>query len=429
MDDMKADSPPTRSRGLVKRWFAIPLWKRILGALIIGLATGLIFGEGAAQVGWIGDIFMRLIRMLVVPLVLVTIASGVARLGDLRRLGSVGGRALLLFCTTAAIAVCVGMGIGLIFEPGVGVNIANATPIALPEAKSTGEQLIGIIPLNPVKALADGDMLGVIFFALMLGIGVLASGESGEKLGSIMHAASDVMLRLVRIVMETAPFGVFGLIAAAIGINGPGVLVHISLLAFCVALGALIQTLMVHSLLIRLVAGLSVTRFFKGIIDAVMVAFSTASSSATLPVAISVAENNLGVRPVITSTVLPLGASIGRDGTALYVGLLAIFSAQVFGLDLQPIDYLLILLTATLAAVGSAPVPSASLFMLAAVLSTLGIQDVQTAMIVGFILPFDRLLDMIRTVPNATTNLSVTTTIASLEREIDLDRFNRPPVE
>jgi Na+/H+-dicarboxylate symporter len=214
---------------------------------------------------------------------------------------------------------------------------------------------------------------------------------------------------------------VFALIANAVAANGAAVFVNVGWLALAVVLGSAIQILLVHSLMLRLLARVPIRHFFRGIIDALAVAFSTASSSATLPVAMRVAEKNLGIGRAIYSTVLPIGASIGKDGTAMYVGLLSLFSLQALGVPLTPTAYGLVLLTGSLAAFGTAPVPSASLFMLAAVLSSVGVPPEQTALVVGFVLPFDRLLDMTRTVPSASANLTVTTTVARWEGEIDDD--------
>jgi Na+/H+-dicarboxylate symporter len=231
------------------------------------------------------------------------------------------------------------------------------------------------------------------------------------------------MLRIVGIVMEATPFGVFALIANAVAANGAAVFVNVGWLALAVVIGSAIQILLVHSLLLRFVARVPVRHFFRGIIDALVIAFSTASSSATLPVAMRVAERNLGIGRPIYATVLPLGASIGKDGTAMYVGLLALFSLQALGVPMTPYVYALVLLTGALAAFGTAPVPSASLFMLAAVLSSVGVAPEQTALVVGFVLPFDRLLDMTRTVPSASANLSVATMVARWEGELDDDIF------
>lgn len=420
----KAEPPPS----LLSRWTGIALWKRVLLGLIAGVAIGLLAPHAVPYLGWVGTIFVRMIRMLVAPLVLVTIAAGVAALGDARRLGTLGGRAIALFALTAASAVCVGMTTGILIGPGIGADLSGAVAQDIGASKPLGEQLLGIVPVNIVKALADGDMLAIIFFALALGIGVLMAGKRAEPVAQMLQSLSDVLLVIVRIVMEFAPIGIFGLIAVAVAGNAASVFVNVGMLAICVVIASAVQSFLVHGLLIRLIARLPAWRFFRGSFDALVVAFSTASSAATLPVAMTVAERNLGIRSAVTSTVLPLGASIGRDGTALYVGLLAVFSAQVFGLQLGMAEYLLILVTATLVALGTAPVPSASLFMLAAVLSVLGVADAQTAMIVGFILPFDRLLDMIRTIPNATTNLTAATLVARWEGEIDTDvNRNRPP--
>ena len=222
-------------------------------------------------------------------------------------------------------------------------------------------------------------------------------------------------------------FGVFALIAGAVAQNGTAVFVHVGWLALAVLLGSAVQMLAVHSLLLKLVARVPVRPFFRDIVDALVVAFSTASSSATLPVAMRLAERNLGVGRPVLSTVLPLGASIGKDGTAMYVGLLSLFALQAFGVPLTPQVYATVLLTGALAAFGTAPVPSASLFMLAAVLSAVGVAPEQTALVVGFVLPFDRLLDMTRTVPSASANLAVAVTVARFEGELDEAMYRARP--
>jgi Na+/H+-dicarboxylate symporter len=400
-------------------WFRIPLWQRVLAGLLLGVLVGLAWPGAAAPFAVVGDVFVRLIRMLVAPIVVVTIAAGVTTLGDPKRLGSVGMRTVLLFFATTVIAVSLGMLVGSLVQPGVGASVGSAVPKALGEAKSVKDQLVGIVPLNIFEALAKGDMLALIFVAVMLGVGTIAAGEAGKPVAVILQSASSVILRIVTIVMELTPFGVFALIANSVAANGAAVFVNVGWLALCVVIGSLAQVAIVHGLLIRLVARLPVLPFFRGIVDALMVAFSTASSSATLPVAMRVAEDKLGIGKPVYMTVLPLGAAIGKDGTAMYVGLLSMFSVQLLGVPLDAGGYAVVLLTATLAAFGTAPVPSASLFMLAAVLAAVGVDAAQTALIVGFILPFDRLLDMTRTVASASANLAVTTTVARMENELD----------
>jgi len=420
--------PETRS-ALQRYWFDVALWKRILPALALGVAVGMLLGEGATQFRWIGDIFVRLTRMIVAPLVFVTITSGVIALGDPKRLGSLGARAIGLFVFTAGLSAVVGLALGLLLRPGEGVNVAGAAPQIIRASKTLTEQLLGIIPLNPIQALAEGDMLAIIFFAIFFAAGVLALGERAAPLATVINTASEVMLKLIGFVIETAPFGVFGLVAAAVGSNGPGVFINVSLLALGTFLGCVIILLVVQPLVIRLLANLPALAFLRGTLDAMLVAFSTSSSSASLPVEMSVAEKNLGIKKPILSTVLPVGVSIGRDGSAMYVTLLSLFGAQALGIALSPVDCLLVVLVSTLIAVSAPPVPSAALFMMSAVLSVIGITDVQSAVIVGFILPFDRFLDMMRTVPNVMSNLTNATVIARYAKEIDVEVFKSKAVE
>ncbi|HEY5799066.1 MAG TPA: dicarboxylate/amino acid:cation symporter [Burkholderiaceae bacterium] len=401
------------------RWFRIPLWQRVLGGLVLGVLVGLVWPSAAPHFAVVGEVFVRLIRMLVAPIVVVTIAAGITTLGDPERLGSVGLRTILLFFATTVIAVCLGMLVGALIEPGVGANLGSAVPKVLGESKSVKDQLVGIVPLNIFEALAKGDMLALIFVSVMLGVGTVLAGEAGRPLAALFQSASSVILRIVTIVMEATPFGVFALIANSVATNGAAVFINVGWLALCVAIGSLVQVVLVHGTLIRFIARLPVLPFYRGIVDALIVAFSTASSSATLPVAMRAAQEKLGVGRAVYMTVLPLGAAIGKDGTAMYVGLLSIFSLQLLGVQLDTGGYAIIVLTATLAAFGTAPVPSASLFMLAAVLAAVNVDAAQTALIVGFILPFDRLLDMTRTVASASANLAVTTTVARMENELD----------
>jgi len=404
---------------MMRRWFAIPLWQRVLAALALGLAFALVWPSATPAVAFMGDLFVRAIRMLVAPIVLVTIASGITTLGDPKRLGGLGGRTVGLFALTTFLAVSIGMIVAVLLQPGVGAALGTAAPHPLGPQVTPYDQLIGIIPLNIVDALARGDMLALIFVAILIGIATVVAGEPAKPFSTLLQATSAMLLKLVTIVMEATPFGVFALIANAVAANGAAVFVHVGWLTLAVVIGSLVQMVVVHSLLLRLVARLPVRPFFHGVIDALVVGFSTASSSATLPVAMRVAGDNLGVARPVYSTVLPLGASIGKDGTAMYVGLLAMFALQAFGTPLTLAVYGLVLLTGALAAFGTAPVPSASLFMLAAVLSAVGVPPEQTALVVGFVLPFDRLLDMTRTVPSVSANLAVATTVARLEGELN----------
>lgn len=405
--------------GFLRGWFAVPLWQRVLGAMVVGVLLGLLWPAATGAIAFIGELFVRVIRMLVVPIVFISIASGVTALADPRKLGSVGARTVGMFAATTFCAVSIGMIVGLLLEPGQGAALGNAVPHALGEAKSLHDQLIGIVPVNIVQALVEGDMLAIIFFSILFGFGVILAGEAGRPMADLLQSAGQVLFQLVRIVMEITPFGVLALIAKAVADNGVAVFANIGWLAVGVAAGVILQILLVHVPLIAFVARRPVLRFYRTIVDALAVAFSTASSAATLPVALRIALEDLRIAPGVAKTVLPIGASIGKDGTAMYVGLLSIFALQAVGVEPDLSMLAIVLLTGALAAFGTAPIPSASLFMLAAVLSAVGVSAEQTALVVGFVLPFDRLLDMTRTVASASANLTVTSVVARWENAVE----------
>jgi Na+/H+-dicarboxylate symporter len=410
---------------IVRRWFAVPLWQRVIGGLVLGVILGAAWPGGADAIAILGDLFVRLIRMLVVPVVLVTIAAGIATLGDPRRLGAIGGRTVLLFAFTTVVAVTIGMATGLVVRPGAGIVLAGVAPHALGPAVSATDQLLDIVPANIIDALAKGNMLAVIFTAILLGTGAVAAGSAGRPVVALFEGLAAVLLHIVRIVMEVTPLGVLALIARAVASGGTAVFVNIGALALCVVVASLVQMLF-HGALITFVARLPAARFFRGIVDALVVGFSTASSSATLPVGLRVAEDNLGIAPAVAGTVLPLGASIGKDGTAMYVGLMGQFALQALGIAPDGGMLIVMLLTGALAAFGTAPVPSASLFMLAAMLSAVGVAPEQTALVVGLVLPFDRLLDMTRTTPSVSANLAVATLVARRAGALDTAVFRGP---
>lgn len=423
-----ADDDAPADHSLVRRWwFGVTLWKRIFLALALGAVAGALLGERAEAIKWIGDLFIRLIRMVVVPLVFVSIVSGVTQMRDYKRLGAIGGKTLFLYLATTSIAVAVGLSLGALFQPGAGIDFTGVTPKPVGAAPSVADQLMGIVPLNPFAALAEGDILAVIFFAILTGVGILAVGEKAEPVRDVFDGGVEVILHIVKMVMEIAPFGVFALIAWVMGTQGLSVFVHIFLLASALVLGCLIQVVIVHGGLVRFVAGLPVWPFFRDICDAVLVAFSTSSSAATLPVAMRVAEENLGVSHKVASTALPIGTTVSMDGTALYISLLTMLSIQAFGVEVPMVQLALAGVTIVLVAIGTAPIPSASLFMLAAVLTSIGVTPEQTALVVGLVLPFDRLLDMTRTVANNTSDLATAVTVAKWEKELDIEAYKARP--
>jgi Na+/H+-dicarboxylate symporter len=412
---------------MLRTWFEIALWKRIFGALVLGVIVGVIWGPGSENIAWVGDLFIRLIRMVVVPLVFVTLVSGVVAMGDPSKLGSLGVKTLAIYMFTTLAAISIGLFLAAILQPGVGVDLSLAVPGEVQEAIPLSERLMSIVPSNPFAAMAEGNILAIIFFALLVGVSLLTIGDRGKPLADLMEAGAETMLKITHWVMEVAPFGVFALIAYVSGTQGAAALLDVITLAMAVVLGCVAHMVLVHGLLIlKFMLKLSPVTFFRGARDAMLVAFSTSSSSATLPVSMSVAEENLGIRPVVASTVLPLGATINMDGTALYVGIVSVFAAQAFGIELRLADYVLVAGSTTLVSVGTAAVPGASLFLMAAVMETIGISPEQIAIVIGFIFPFDRPLDMLRTSVNIGGDLSVSTAVANWENEFDKEVFDRP---
>jgi len=425
-------------------WFDIDLWKRVILALFVGLAVGLglRYGMGAEAGGafaedyiaWIGDLFLRLIRMLIVPLVFFTLVSGIIAMGDPKRLGSLGIRTLGTYFGTTAIAVTLGLIMATIFQPGASLSadsFANADGSLLDDAKQRAEaagglidRLLRIVPTNPFDALAKGDILQVIFFAILLGVGILMAGKIAEPVGKWFDGASEAMMKVTIIVMETAPIGVFGLMATVMATKGLGVLQSLGTLAFALYLACFLHMIFTYGFgIVKGVLRLPILPFFRGVTDAQAVAYSTASSSATLPVTITCAEENLGVDKAIAGSVLPLGATINMDGTAIYIGMVALFGAQALGLEVTLAQYVLVAVMATLVSIGAAGIPSAGLLLSGAALTQVGISDAQAALIIGFIFPFDRLLDMMRTMTNVTGDAAVATAVAKWEGELNEDIF------
>ncbi len=413
---------------MLKTWFETTLWKRIMGMLVLGIIVGQIWGEGATSIAWLGDVFIRLIRMVVVPLVFVTLVSGIIAMGDPKKLGSLGARTMGMYIGTTAFAIVIGLSLAALLQPGAGVDLGS-TSRDLPDTSTLGSGIASIIPTNPIAALAQGKMLAIIFFSILLGAGIMLTGAKGKPIATLFDAGSEVMLKITHLVMEVAPFGVFALIAGMVGTGGITKLFSVMPLVVAVVGGCILHMLIVHGSIMKFILKLPAGRFFQGARGAQLVAFSTSSSSATLPVTISVAEDNLGIKTPVASSVLPLGSTINMDGTAVYVGIVAVFAAQAFGIHLGLAEYVMIALSTTFVSIGTAAVPSASLFLMATVLQVIGVDAAQTALVVGFLFPFDRPLDMLRTVVNVTGDLSVATAVAKWEDEFNEDVFRAAPTE
>lgn len=390
---------------------------KIAIGLIAGVIVGLIFGKQAAVVKPLGDLFLRLIKMIIVPLVLSSLVVGTASLGDTRRLGRIGGKTILYYLSTTAVAVVIGLALALIIKPGLGLGIPIPTTANVTKVPSVIDTLLAIIPTNPVQAFLDANMLQIISFAIFLGIAITVIGEKGQPLLKVFDSLAEAMYRVTGMVMEVAPFGVFGLIAPIVGTYGPQVLLPLLKLIIVVGVGCILHAIVVYSSLVSVIAKMSPVKFFRGGIEAILVAFSTCSSSGTLPVSMRCAEEKLGVSPKICSFTLPLGATVNMDGSALYQGVCALFIAQVYGIDLSAGQMLMVVLASTLGSIGAAGVPGAGLIMLTMVLTTVGLPLEGMALVAGI----DRILDMFRTSINVCGDLCGSVVIASTENELNRD--------
>ena len=428
----------------MKAWFRMDLWKRVMIGLVLGTLIGLAIrygmsneaaSEAAEYFKPFGDLFLNLIRMLVVPLIFLTLVSGVLSMGDPKKLGSLGGRAVGVYMLTTAVAVTIGLIIGTILQPGTGFDVSSVSQDDIEATRQRLESggaletvgvfeqimrtVLSIVPTNPVDSMARGDVLPIIFFAIMFGIGILMAGDAGKPVADVFNAASEAILKLTLLVMETAPFGVLALMAWVMAEYGLDVVVALGMMTLALYLACGLHMLLTHGFLIKVVARLPLLPFYRGITDAQMVAFSTSSSNATLPVSMSVAQKNLGIGKPVASSVLPLGATINMDGTALYQGLIALFAAQALGIDVTFGTYVTVAVMATLVSIGTAGIPSVSLFLATTTLGVIGATPDQMLLILAPLFAFDRLLDMMRTVTNITGDLAVSTLVAKWENEFD----------
>jgi len=390
---------------------------KVINLYLFELSLQHIVVDGVLEV--IGQVFMASLRMLVVPLVFVSLVCGVCSLKDTSKLGRIGGKAIALYLATTAIAISLAIFIALIVAPGEGVNMTTSSSFTGREAPSLAQVLIQMFPTNPFASFAQGNMLQVIIFALLFGIAIALSGKAGDRIALLFEDLSIVIMRLVTILMNLAPYGVFALLATlftTVSIETFGNLIVYFLVVFFVLL---LHAIITYPVLLKIFTGLNPVIFLKKMRDAAIFAFSTASSNATIPVTLETATKKMGVKNSIASFTVPLGATINMDGTAIMQGVATVFIAQVFSQDLTLADYLTVILTATLASIGTAGVPGVGLIMLAMVLDQVGLPVEGIALIIGV----DRLLDMTRTAVNVTGDSMVSIIVANSEEQFDNDMY------
>lgn len=384
------------------------LTKKILIALVLGVVTGIILTFVPEAVFSkldtylltpVGQIFINLIMMLVVPIVFVSIVLGTAGLGEPAKLGGIGVQTITFFLVTTAIALCISLALAFAIKPGTeGVFDVSIADYEANEAPPIMETLVNIIPTNPVSSMAAGDMLQIIAFAIFVGIALAILGDKTSGIHRLFDQANEVLMYLVNVIMKAAPYGAFALIASAIGGAGLDAIGSMGAYMGTVILGLFIHAAVTYTIAIWFLGRGNPITFYKGFFPAMSVAFSTASSNATLPISMKAAQENLGVSKSISSFVQPLGATVNMDGTAIMQATAAVFISQVYAIPLDFTDIILIIITATLASIGTAGVPGVGLIMLAMVLTQVGLPVEGIALIIGI----DRLLDMLRTSLNIT---------------------------
>lgn len=403
----------------------MPLWKQIFIALTLGLLLGITLNqtghsEYAASLKPIGDLFLNGIKMLIVPLIFISLVGGVTSLRDLSTMGRLSVKTLLLYLGTTAVAIVIGLALAAVLQPGVGIDLGAAQAVAAADTPSLVATLVALVPANPVAAFAQGNVLQIIVFAILFGLAITLAGDSAKPVKVFMDALAEVFYKFTSIIISFAPYGVFALITWVAGTYGFELLAPLAKVIGAVYLGCLIHAVVVYAGLIKFVARLNPIRYIQGVIEPAIVAFSSTSSAGTLPITMMSAERNLGVSRGVSSFVLPLGTTINMDGTALYQGVCALFIAQAYGIDLSLAQYATIVLTATLASIGTAGVPGAGLIMLSLVLTSVGLPLEGVAIIAGI----DRVLDMARTSVNVMGDCAVAVLVAKSEGQLDQDLYD-----
>jgi Na+/H+-dicarboxylate symporter len=376
--------------------------------------------DGAFRV--VGQVFISLLKMLVVPLVFVSLICGVSSLADPKMLGRVGGKTIALYLLTTGIAVTLALTAAVVFQPGIGVDAVNLVEKEIAEVTPFTQVLIDMVPNNPIAAMADAKMLPIIFFAVLLGLSITLSGEAGKRISSWFQDFNTVIMKLVAIVMSVAPYGVFALIASMAATSNGADFMAVGKYIVLVIAVLLFHALVVYPSLLVLLTRLNPRMFLYKMRAAMMFAFSTASSNATIPVTLESVVKRVGVSNKIASFTVPLGATINMDGTAIMQGIATGFIAQFYGIDLSIAQYLMVVVMVIMASIGTAGVPSVGLVLLAGVLAQVGLPEEGIALILGV----DRLLDMIRTTVNITGDATVTTIVAKSEGELDEAVFRDP---
>jgi Na+/H+-dicarboxylate symporter len=403
----------------------------LLGGLILGIILNLWVSEGYVRdtvlvngiFYVIGNGFIRLMKMLVVPLVFFSLVCGSSAIGDTKSLGRVGGKTILFYLATTALAVTVAISVATVIKPGIGLDMASIqqSETTVADSTSVADTLLNIIPENPISSLANGNMLQIILFALIVGILLAKMGERAELISNLMNQGNDLMMEMTLLVMKFAPIGVFCMIARTFANLGFDAFLPLIKYMAGVTIGLAIQCFIVYMLLLLLFTRLNPLKFLKKFFPVMAFAFSTSTSNATIPMSIDTLEEKIGVSRKVSSFTIPLGATINMDGTSIMQGVAVIFAAQAYGIHLGVTGYLTVIATATLASIGTAGIPSVGLVTLSMVFTAVGLPVEAISLIMGV----DRILDMMRTAVNITGDAVCTTIVAHQSGDLDRELFNK----
>ncbi len=399
--------------------FGLKMWQQVLLGLLLGIITGLTLGEDAAVFKFLGTIFINLIKMVVAPLIFLALVSGMTSMGNPKDFRRVGLKGVLSYLATAIFAVCLGIAAGLIFQPGVGLHIkiedfAGASPVAEMPAMTIGQFLMQLIPDNAIGAMASGHLLQVVVFSIIFGGTLVAMGDKGARAREVIHDFTAVVFRLIEYIVRLAPLAVFGFMAWSTGTQGVEILEVLLWLVIAVVTACVIQYF-IFGVFIMVFARMNPIPFYRKLATTQLMAFSTSSSKATLTTAMREVQTKLGVSEQSANFLLPLGASINMDGTAIYLAICTLFFAQFFGVHLELHDYAVLLLTCTLGSIGAAGIPSGSIIFMGMVLHSVGLPIEG----IGLLLGVDRVLDMLRTTINITGDCAITMIVDRTENTLD----------
>lgn len=392
--------------------------KTIIG-LILGVFAGLLLQNhqdfATSYIEPFGTLFLNCIKMIVVPLVLASIVSGTCGIGDAKKVGKIGGKTILYFMCTTAFAASIGLIIGNLFHIGKGFELAGATEVEIStEGVGLINMLLNIVPSNPIASLAEGNMLQIIFFAIVLGGGIVIAGENGKPLAKAFNSLAEVMYKITGAIMNFTPIAVFALITPVVSQNGPKVLLPLISVVLAVYGACILHAVIVYGSTVRVFGKVGPVKFFKEAMEPLIFAFTSASSSATLPFSME-ASKRLGVPQSVRSFVIPLGSTINMDGTAIYQGICALFIANVYGIDLTLTQQITIVLTCTFASIGAAGIPGSAMVMLSMVLQSVGLPLAGISLVAGI----DRITDMAPTATNVTGDIACSVIVASSEKCLD----------